>query len=956
MSGVGLKRILRVIVAAAALTTGGGAAADPGGGHVVRAVRQPLTTDRHSSVVHDNEVMSLAPHAGRLFAATDQWEYAGRSPHGQILVKRSARSRWTVFEQTQSLRVQALDSFPVPPDQGLGRRHALLITQAIIAGHSEIQWLLDGASSFPHDDAYVLPAGADVRSFGAHESGGVWAVYAGAEPTGVLRGTWSRRKHRLVFDRHPELVAARPGSPGLKTQKITGFADCGGALYASINTKLFRRNDGALPSGVARWVLVYQAPPVGAYNSGLRGLSCIRHRGAPALLVSTEGNGNVYRLDRLPRGQIHAPAGAAPGHGVSGLVPVLEFSPIPAIRQMLAGQGTAIPASGPGAIGYVIAAYNDFETIRLGGAQRQLFGFEWGYAGACPATRTCGPTAFGAIHFDARACFAVRTDRGSSQTYALRCLAGPSMTPSGPRDAPVRSGQAFVSIRTIKPSPFRDGRIYYAGYDCNFYPADGAAWIATTTTGTLHLSTTPLPTAMRSARVADGGRGRASPVPPSERQAEKVGTDAYVYGIALMEFLRLEREQTSVTAPTPFGFAPVNQLSNQRRLTTAAHQPNVQANDDTLYTLAHLELSRGPMVLHVPRLRGGRYYVFQLVDPYTNDFAYIGTRTTGNRGGDFAIIGPAFRGRLPAGVTRIRSSYDRVWMVGRTLVYGSTDVPAVHRIQNAYRLIPLRQYNRFGLRWRPPRPKRIITVPRRATVPTGIAFFDALGTALKHNPPPTRDRPILRELATEGIGPGRHPSHEQLDPAVVAGLARAADKGPAKLLQLRDLDAVRSAAAHDGWYVPPPAIGSFGRNYPLRAVVAVNGIGANRPAEATYAVGIESSTGALLSGGHRYLLHFDAGQLPPARYFWSVTIYNPAFRLIANPINRYSIGDRSPGLRYNADGSLDIYIQAAAVPGRIANWLPSPATGQFELTLRMYGPRPSVLRNRYRYPTITETG
>jgi hypothetical protein len=139
-------------------------------------------------------------------------------------------------------------------------------------------------------------------------------------------------------------------------------------------------------------------------------------------------------------------------------------------------------------------------------------------------------------------------------------------------------------------------------------------------------------------------------------------------------------------------------------------------------------------------------------------------------------------------------------------------------------------------------------------------------------------------------------------------------------------------------------------------VVAVNGIGANRPAEATYAVGIESSTGALLSGGHRYLLHFDAGQLPPARYFWSVTIYNPAFRLIANPINRYSIGDRSPGLRYNADGSLDIYIQPAAVPGRIANWLPSPATGQFELTLRMYGPRPSVLRNRYRYPPLTETG
>ncbi len=120
--------------------------------------------------MHDNEVMALAPHAGRLFAATDQWEYSGPSAYGQVLVKNSSTSSWKVFEQTQSTRVQALDSFPIPSDQGLGPGHSLLITQAIIDGRSEIQWLIDGAASFAPDDAFVLSPNAAVRSFGAHES------------------------------------------------------------------------------------------------------------------------------------------------------------------------------------------------------------------------------------------------------------------------------------------------------------------------------------------------------------------------------------------------------------------------------------------------------------------------------------------------------------------------------------------------------------------------------------------------------------------------------------------------------------------------------------------------------------------------------------------------------------------------------------------------------------------
>ena len=140
-----------------------------------------------------------------------------------------------------------------------------------------------------------------------------------------------------------------------------------------------------------------------------------------------------------------------------------------------------MPAGGKGSIGYVIAAYNNFTTLELGGASRQLFGFEWGYVGGCPATRKCGPTSFGVVTYDAAACFGVRTDRATAPSYVLHCLSGPTVTPSGRSRGPIRSGQAFVSIRTIQPSPFGDSRLYYSGYDCNFFPADGTAWIATST-------------------------------------------------------------------------------------------------------------------------------------------------------------------------------------------------------------------------------------------------------------------------------------------------------------------------------------------------------------------------------------------------------------------------------------------------------------------------------------------
>ena len=442
-------------------------------------------------MAHDTETEALVAQSGRLFAATGQWEYPGPSAFGQVLVKKSKSSPWTVFEQTQSLRVQALDSFTIPGDQGLGPGHSLLVTQAIVAGRSRIQWLLDGANSFSLRNSYVLPAGADVRAFGAHEAGGVWSVYAGVRPTGVIQGVWSPARHTLVFSPKPELTVAPPGSPGAVTQKVTGFADCGGALYTTINTTLYRRNDGALPSGIPRWVPVYRAPPVGPHNSGLRGITCLSHDGSPSLLISTEGNGNVYRFDDLPRGQLDTTAAPSPGSVSDGLVQTLEFQPAPAIRQMLATQGTVIPATGRGSIAYVIAAYNngDFQSMRIGGVDRQVFGFEWGYQGVCPTTQKCGPIASGVVHFNAKRLLR-RADRSgpiADLHVALSERAQRDAVSRGLEAHPLRAGlRLHPQHRALTVS--QTARSTTRGYDCNFYPADGTAWVATSLRNSLRLS------------------------------------------------------------------------------------------------------------------------------------------------------------------------------------------------------------------------------------------------------------------------------------------------------------------------------------------------------------------------------------------------------------------------------------------------------------------------------------
>lgn len=432
----------------------------------------------------------------------------------------------------------------------------------------------------------------------------------------------------------------------------------------------------------------------------------------------------------------------------------------------------------------------------------------------------------------------------------------------------------------------------------------------------------------------------SNPTQAAEYQrALALGVQAYVYGYPLLDTNRVFLTSTSVNVPDGTGGGPVNQFSDFRRLANPSDRTVVAPNHDTLYSMAWLDLRSQPIVAHMPVVRK-RFTVFELVDPYTTNFANIGS--VGFPPGNYAVTPPRWHGHLPKGVRRIRSPYTRVWIIGRTYIRNAADTRNVVKIQNEYSLTPL---SKWGTNYRPPRPEHIRRTPKEHTVPgtapgqNPLAFFDALGDQLKQFPPPARDRPLLRRLATVGIGPGMHPSaNPALDAATRQGLSDAIAAG-AKQVNA-DLQKLYLAIApkRNGWVVA--RTGTYGTHYADRAVTDKVGLGAPLSKLAIYPFTITDSDLHPLSGANRYVAHFSARDLPfPVRAFWSITMYDSSGFLVRNKAHIYLVNNRTP-LHYNRDGSLDVYIQPNAPHGAIQrrNWLPSPAGKPFRLIMRLYKP------------------
>ncbi len=432
-----------------------------------------------------------------------------------------------------------------------------------------------------------------------------------------------------------------------------------------------------------------------------------------------------------------------------------------------------------------------------------------------------------------------------------------------------------------------------------------------------------------------------------ENESYTIGVQAYIYGLAPVIMQRTENNFTGTPGPT---HAPVNQFGCVTHLATPNDTIIVTPNTDTLYSSAWLELGKEPIILHVPDTNG-RYYVMQIMDAYTNTFASVGRRTTGTGEGNYAIVGPGWNGNLPENTKEIRSPTNTVWIAGRILVNGEEDLPAAVSLQSQFTLTPL---SRSGQPSGSPLNQTLADFKKYSPSPDvqgPLRFYEDLRVALLNNPPPEGEAALMATFDRIGLRSNDTPYGKDLDPAVREGLIRAI---PDAEQIVKEAWANVPGKKINGWTFSTD-IGTYGNNYLTRAAVAEGGLAANLPQEAVYPKAQTDSDGTPLNGGSRYMMHFAQGNFPPVNAFWSVTTYNAStYMLVPNPISRYAIGDRTPGLQYNPDGSLDIYIQHDAPEGKESNWLPTPED-HFYLILRMYQPKQEVLDGSYQIPPVRKT-
>jgi hypothetical protein len=433
--------------------------------------------------------------------------------------------------------------------------------------------------------------------------------------------------------------------------------------------------------------------------------------------------------------------------------------------------------------------------------------------------------------------------------------------------------------------------------------------------------------------------------------AYTLGLQAFIYGFPYVYGAQCRYKWTNQPRdPEHVPYSAVGRFWHAPGVLDASYQDGGCPNNDTLYSVSWVDLSSEPVILSHPDM-GDRYFSFQLAAMTSDNFDYVGQRTTGSKAGSFAIVGPGWTGELPDGVTGLAPS-PTPWMLclGRTLVDGDDDVPTVQALQEQYRLTPMSLWGAPDAEV--PERRDVLKPVEMAEDPLGP--WKTLNAILAENPPPAHHGILLRQFAGIGVGPGLDPDAQ---PKVVReSLVRAAGTGM-QLLKQQFLSG-QWATMVNGWRYPPPSEGRAGDDFLLRAAdQSLAGIVANDPAEAVYLVNMADADGNPFSGSSRYELHFTGTDLPPVDSFWSLTMYKADMNLVPNPAGRYSIGDRTPGLAREPDGGLTIRLQTES-PGSAAeaNWLPCPADGTWFVILRLYRPHEDVIAADWKCPPIRKVG
>ena len=446
----------------------------------------------------------------------------------------------------------------------------------------------------------------------------------------------------------------------------------------------------------------------------------------------------------------------------------------------------------------------------------------------------------------------------------------------------------------------------------------------------------------------------------TEEEAHAIGVDAYInfYPLLTMDITR--KQLTNAEAKEGSIGGPPNQFNNILEFPPADMKVVVRPNFDTLYSSAWLDLRKEPVVVSAPDT-GGRYYLLPMLDMWTDVFAAPGWRTTGTAAGNFLVAPPGWRPdlredfdefKLPKGTQRIDAPTPYVWVIGRTKTDGPPDYDAVHKIQDGYKVTLLSEWGKE------PKPAEVkidpsvdMKTPPKTQVDTASAgaYFAYAAELLKLHPPHVTDQPIVAQMKRIGIEPGKSFDLSKVDPIVQKGLETVPQDAQALMAwKVKTL-----ARVANGWSMNTDTMGVYGNYYLKRAIIAQQGLGANLPEDAIYPLNLADENGQPLDGKSNYTIHFGKSEIPPAAAFWSVTLYDDKGFQVANSINRFAVSSWMP-FRYNADGSLDLYIQHES-PGKDKewNWLPAP-DGPYNVTMRLYAPKPDALTGKWNPPPVTK--
>ena len=431
-------------------------------------------------------------------------------------------------------------------------------------------------------------------------------------------------------------------------------------------------------------------------------------------------------------------------------------------------------------------------------------------------------------------------------------------------------------------------------------------------------------------------------------QSRAVAKEAYIYGFPMVDSYRIQHAYF-VDRENPEYKTSWNQLLNTPRVYTPDDKTVQTPNSDTPYSMIGMDLRAEPLVITVPPIDKERYFSIQLIDAYTHNFDYIGSRTTGNDGGSFLIAGPDWNGETPKGVKKvIRSETGFALALYRTQLFNPADLDDVKKVQAGYRAQPLSAF--LGQ-----------TAPKVAAIDfvkpltpeqqkTSIDFFKILNFVLTFCPTHPSETELMARFAEIGIGAGKNFDAGKLSPEMKNAVEQGISDAWSDFANLKKRYDAREVATGDVFGTRA----YLKNNYLYRMTAGVRGIYGNSKQEAMYPLYGVDAAGQKLDGTNRYTLRFGPGQLPPVNAFWSLTMYElPASLLVANPLNRYLLNSPMlPQFKLDANGGLTLLIQKES-PGKDkeANWLPAPQ-GPFLVVMRLYWPKDEAVEGKWTAPPL----